>query len=292
MHLTGHKLDQATRLRELVAGASSQVQAAAMTVAIVSGKGGVGKTNLAVNLAINLAGRGLRVTLLDADLGLANADLLLNVSAQHNLSHVISGQRSIEEVGVRLPGGVFFVPGASGLEQLANLSEFERQSVIAQLNGLGNDADVILLDCGAGISRNVLAFAAAADICLVVTTPEPTSITDAYAVIKTMINQKKHENSIHLVVNRAESRREARDVFQRLSGVAQRFLNYSIADGGYLLQDVHVEMAVRERRAFVSRFPRCSASGCVAAIAARLADRRTVVRQTGGFFRRVVGLFV
>ncbi len=284
--------DQATRLRELVSGRREVTapRAGARIIAVTSGKGGVGKTNVAVNLAICMAARGLRVTLVDADMGMANADLLLNACNPYNLSHVISGLRTLDQVGTMVTGDVFFVPGASGVDRMANLSEFERQKLIAQLRLLDGSADVIILDCGAGISPNVLSFALAADLCLLVATPEPTSLTDAYALIKVLVNRKLVA-PICVLANFAESRREANDVQARLTAVAKRFLKYPIAEAGFMLQDNHIELAVRQRCPFVLRYPRCPASACMAAVAGRLAGSRNATRG-GGLFRKVVGLFV
>ncbi len=279
--------DQATRLREL-AQAGRQC---AYTVAVTSGKGGVGKTNIAVNLAICLAGRGLRVTLVDLDMGLANADVLMKLQTRYNLSHVISGLRTLEEITTPCQGGVRFVPGGSGFDQLANLSEFERQRLIGALHGLDNNADIVLLDCGAGISRNVITFASAADLALVVTTPEPTAMTDAYAVIKTM-RRGEAPADVRLLVNQAGSRAEARQTYARLSSVAEKFLKYPVADAGYLLHDMHVQLAVRCRSPFVIRYPRCTASACMAAVAADLARNRFPRLECGGFLKRVLGLFI
>ncbi len=267
-------------------------RAKALSVAVLSGKGGVGKTNLAVNLAICLAGRGNRVTLLDADLGLANADLLLDVTSPYNLSQVISGTRRIEEVGQVAAGGIFFVPGVSGLDRVADLSRAQLADLVSQFRSLGNRTDLAIVDCGAGMSRSVLGFALAADISIVITTPEPMAMADSYAVVKALAGRGYPAGAVRVVVNQAESRAEARRVFERLSGVAKRFIEFPIADGGYLLQDTHVELAVRQRCPFVLRYPRCAASACVSAIAGRVADRRGLSRRTGSFFRRVVGLFV
>lgn len=291
LHFHSKALDQASRLRQLVQQ-SPQLDPDALTVAVASGKGGVGKTNLAVNLAICLASRGQRVTLLDADMGLANADLLLNSACKYNLSHVVSGSRSIEQVGTIVTGGVFFIPGASGLERLANLSESQQQFLIGQLRYLGRSADVMILDCGAGISSSVLSFAREADVCLLLTTPEPPALTDAYAALKTLVRRNKPDGAVRLVVNQAESRREAGKVYKRLASVAERFLDYSVADAGFLLQDTHVELAVRQRCPFVLRYPRSPASACVSAIAGRLLENVKSSSVKGGFFRRLAGLVV
>ena len=291
--------DQAARLRQLVAdrspvdpgiGAPADPQRG-HAVAVVSGKGGVGKTNVAVNLAICLAARGLKVTLVDLDMGLANADLLLDARSPYNISHVVSGLLPIDRVGVSSSGDIFFVPGASGVERLVDLPDFDRRHLINQVAHLATGCDVLVMDCAAGISPNVLCFAALADTCLLVTTPEPTAVADAYAFAKVSIGNG-HQGLIRLLVNSADSREEAREVFTRIAGVAQRFLNYTIADAGYLLHDSHVELAVRQRCPFVLRYPRCSASACMTAIAKLVVGGRRADCRRGGLFRRVVGLFV
>ncbi len=263
----------------------------ALTLAVTSGKGGVGKTNVAVNLSICLSSRGLRVVLVDVDLGLANADLLMGISPRYNIGHVVSGTQTLSQVCTKGPAGMRFVPGASGLHSLADLSELDRQSLMAQLQILENEADIVVLDCGAGLSRNVMAFALAADQVLVVTTPQPTALTDAYAIIKAMVKEK-HAGRISLFVNQTRSRSQAQATYQRVGSVAKRFLNYSVADGGYMLQDTAVELAVAERCPFVVRRPQSNASACVAALADSFVQAIAGPKRRGGFFRRVVGLFV
>jgi flagellar biosynthesis protein FlhG len=189
-------------------------------------------------------------------------------------------------------GGVYFVPGASGLEGVANLSDFERQDLLSEMGRLDERTDVAVLDCGAGLSSGVLSFALAADLDLLVTTPEPTAMTDAYAVVKALAGQGKPPGSVRLVVNLADSRQAARKVYRRVSGVAERFLHFDVADAGYLLHDTHVELAVRQRSPFVLRYPRSAASVCISAIAGRLSGSIAATRTAGGFFRRVVGMFV
>src|SRR3954467_13944912 len=172
-------IDQATTLRSLV-----QERRRASVIAITSGKGGVGKSNVAVNLAIKLSAAGKRVVLRDADLGLANADVLCNIDLPCNLSHVIARKKELADVMVKAPGGFRLIGGASGLARMADLSALDRQRIVDALAELEETADIILIDTGAGISPNVLSFTRAADHVLVLTTPEPTAITDAYAVIK------------------------------------------------------------------------------------------------------------
>jgi len=279
--------DQASRLRHL----ARPRQSSATTLAIMSGKGGVGKSNIAVNLSVYLAAKGLRVALVDLDLGLANADLLMNIQARCTLAQVVSGERTIDDISIKGPCGVRFLPGASGLSGLADLSEFERQSLIAQLHKLEINTDIVVLDCAAGLSRNVVSFALAADRVLVVTTPEPTALTDAYATIKTL-HREKYEGGVALFVNRVESRAQASATYRRLADVARRFLNYSVAEGGYMVHDTAVELAVLARCPFVIRDPGSNAGACIAAMANEL-TRSCVSRQArGGFFRRVAGLFV
>jgi len=280
-------MDQASKLRQLVRTRSDCAHA----IAVVSGKGGVGKSNIAVNLGISLAERGVRVAVVDLDMGLANADLLLNIQPRYTLAHVLSGVRTVEEVCTTGPFGLAFIPGASGLHGLANLSEFERQSLAQQLRKLDASTDIVLFDCGAGLSRNVITFAQAADRVMVVTTPEPTAVTDAYAVIKSF-RSHQHASQISLLVNMVQSPDEAARVYRRISGVAKRFLNYPIADGGYILHDTSVELAVRERRPFVIGYPSCNASACIVAIASGLARTCGERQERGSFFRRLAGLFI
>jgi len=278
--------DQAQQLREL-----SKRRRSALTVAVLSGKGGVGKSNIAVNSAVCLAERGLRVTLVDLDLGLANADLLMNLHPRRTLAHVVAGVRNVEEIILEGPGGVRFVPGASGLHRLSNLSEFERQHLLSQLHKLRSNADIVIFDLGAGLSRNVLSFAHDADQLWVVTTPEPTAVTDAYATVKAL--SREHPAArVSLIVNRVDSRAEAEATFARIAGVAQKFLNYPVANGGYLLHDTAVELAVAARCPFVIRSPGSNASACIAAMASELARRFATPSRRGGLWRRVAGLFV
>lgn len=284
------RLDQATKLREMV----RRHRGRATTIALASGKGGVGKSSIAVNLSVSLAGCGLRVTLVDVDLGLANADLILNIQPRYTLSHVLLGVKSLEEVSVVGPNGIRLIPGASGIQRIADISEFERQQLISQIHKLADSTDIILLDCGAGIGRNVISFAQAADCVTIITTPQPPALTDAYAMIKTLHNEG-YAGRLSLLVNMVSNQAEATEAYRRVAGVAKRFLNYVVAESGYVLQDTTVELAVRQRCPFVLRYPNSNASACITAIAndlARSLADRSATRSRGSLLRRVAGLFL
>jgi len=275
--------DQASKLRQLV-----QQTNRAQTIAITSGKGGVGKSNVAINLAVLLSAVGNRVAVVDADWGLANLDVLVETKVRANLSHVIAGQRKLREVILDLPCGVQLVPGANGLAQMASLSEFHRAHLLNELSALEAENDIVLIDTGAGIGPDVMHFASCSDIVLVVTTPEPTAITDSYSMIKLLV-QNGYEGQINLLVNLATDRQDARSAYERISNVARRFLNRMIYNAGYVLIDPKVAQAVRRRQPFVQLYPRCPASRCLAALVSRLHAGKGLVQQKEGFFRRVAG---
>lgn len=261
----------------------------AQTIAVTSGKGGVGKTTVTVNLAVQLARLGRRVVLLDADLGTANADVMCNLNARNTLAHVVAGHKDIEDIVVEAPGGFRLIPGASGLANMANLSAHEHDRLNAQMRRLESSCDVLLIDTGAGVGPNVLSFCAAAERLLVVTTPEPTSITDAYAVIKT-IHAQRTGADIRLLINMVEDEAEARAVFTRIHNVCRRFLGLSPSYAGYVVSDTQVPRAVRLRRPFVLESPHAKASACVLSLAHRLDRHATEPRSSsGGLMNRLAG---
>lgn len=239
----------------------------ARAIAVSSGKGGVGKTNLAVNLAVSYAARGQRVVLLDADLGLANADVLCGITPRATLEDVVTGDRSLEEVMVHAPGGFRLVPGASGVSRLADMGQLQRRSVLQQLMSLERSVDIIVVDTGAGIGVNSMAFASAAHTIVVATTPEPTAIADAYGAIKTLVARGVREG-IHLVVNMAMSEDEGRAVHARMDRVTKAFLGVRVAYAGSIPSDSAVPMAVRRREPLVVGAPNAPASRAIR----RLAD--------------------
>ena len=278
-------IDQATQLRSMV-----QQRRRASVIAVTSGKGGVGKSNVSVNLAIKLAAAGKDVVLLDADMGLANADVLV----QHRPSiQPVARHRPQERAARRSwspgPGGFRLIGGASGLARMADLSDDDRQRLITALAELEDEVDVILIDTGAGISPNVLAFTRAADHVLVVTTPEPTAITDAYAVIK-VLTRGGDQRRISLLVNQVTSAAEAKIVQDRIAKVARQFLNVTVFEGGYVFADDQVPASVRKRQPFVLASPRCPAAGCITQLAIRL-QQGVASAHAGGFFNRMAKWF-
>lgn len=295
------RFDQARGLRRLMSRhpAPGGGSASTQIIAVASGKGGVGKTLISANLAIALAARGHRVVLFDMDMGLANTDIVLGVDPKCTWTDVLSGRRSLEDVIVQAPGQIAFVPGASGVAQLANLSEFERRQLMVAMERIESDYDVLIMDCGAGISQNVIGFANSADTVLVVATPEPTAVTDAYAVIKALARDWAAERgpadpltTLGVIVNLADSRREGRETYERLASVAARFLHVPITDYGYILRDEHVSSAVKQRSPVILRYPRCPASACLMASAARLSREMGQPEASKSLFYRVMNMFL
>lgn len=275
--------DQASALRQLVMDAAGR---RARYVAVTSGKGGVGKSSVAVNLAVRLAGMGRRVVLLDADLGTANADVLCNVASRVNLAHVVAGRRALSEAMVAAPGGFRLVPGASGLATMADLSAFERARLVQAMQQIDAECDIVLVDTGAGIGPNVLGFTSGVDQVLVVTTPEPPALTDAYALIKS-VHRARQDASIAVFVNLVHGEAEARRVFDRVNLVARRFLKTNLTYAGYLPRDEQVVQAAMRRWPFVLGAPQSEASKCIGCLAHKL-DRHASEPRGMGLIGRMV----
>jgi len=268
--------------------------AGARVIAVASGKGGAGKSNLTVNLGLALAAAGRRVIILDADLGLANVEVLLGVTPPASLFDCLYHGRDIREVLVPAPGGVRFISGGSGFLELANLDRRRRERLIASLALLEEEADFLLIDTGAGISKNVLAFLAAAGEVIVVITPEPTSLTDGYSLIKVLARFRSHRRVL-LAVNRAAGEKEAVDTFRRVERAVDRFLDIGVDYLGAVYEDRAVTRAVRAQVPFLLAEPRSQPAKSVTAMAGRLltGGREEAARRSGikGFFHRLVRVF-
>ncbi len=280
-------MDQAANLRKLVLESSSKHKRT-KSIAITSGKGGVGKTSLSVSLSIALAKGGSTVTLLDADLGLANINVILGIIPKYNLYHVIKGKKKLKEIVIEVPEGIKIIAGASGFHQLANLDPKQRATFIESVAELDSD-DFMIIDTGAGVSQNVLSFVIAADEVIVVTTPEPTAVTDAYGIIKSIASQSP-DKIIKLIVNRVASVAEGKRVAQRIINIAGQFLNIKVENLGFIFDDVYVPKSVRNQKPFIVSYPKCKASTCVNIISDRISNRESDDQKGSGlssFFKNL-----
>ncbi len=267
-------------------------QRGARVIAVTSGKGGVGKTSLVVNLSLALARLGRRVVILDADLGLANVEVLMGVTPLFTLYDCLYGTKEIDEILTPAPLGVQIVSGGSGFLELANLNSRQQQKIIDALVFF-EEADFVLIDTGAGISRNVLGFVAAAEEVIVMITPEPTSLTDAYSLIKILSKFQVHRQVL-LVVNRAEHEREAAAAAQRISAVANRFLEIELVHLGSIYEHRAVTRAVKRQQPFILFEPQSPPAANIGLIARRLVDGCPPVRQESafqGFLQRIMRFF-
>ncbi|HWI62394.1 MAG TPA: MinD/ParA family protein [Symbiobacteriaceae bacterium] len=267
--------DQAERLRQIAdsikreSAARQRPARRARVLAVTSGKGGVGKTNVSVNLSYALMALGKEVMVLDADLGLANVDVLLGTVPQKHLGHALAGTADILDVIYEGPGQLKLIAGGSGMGDLADLAEADLQRFISSLRKLETQADFLVVDTGAGLGRSVRNFVLAADVVLVVTTPEPTAITDAYALIKSVV-QKNPAADIKLIINQVENKAEGEEAASRLSTAMLRFLGASTEFLGTIPVDREVPRCVRNQQPFLLAAPNSQASHAVRSIASRL----------------------
>jgi flagellar biosynthesis protein FlhG len=262
-------MDQTATLRQAVAmNAPDRV---VRVVAVTSGKGGVGKTNVTANLAVALAHLGRRVMVLDADVGLGNLDVLLGLTPPYSLADVLSGQRRLRDVVVPGPGGISVLPAGCGFQNLTALSDHQIRELQSEMDELQDETDVLLIDTGAGIGRNVTSFATMAQDIIVVATPEPTSLTDAYALMKVLSTQYG-ERRFRLLVSMTRTATDGRDVYQKLSLVAERFLHISIDFLGSIPYDPRLTEAVCQQRPLVELYPQSKAAQAFLGLAHDLAE--------------------
>lgn len=301
--------DQAEKLRELVqekehethAGDEKEIKNIVhlplisvsfkqRTIAVTSGKGGVGKTNFTANLSIALAQLKKEVLLLDADLGLANLDVIFGLRPQKTLHDVIMEKNEFADVLMNGPEGIKIIPGASGIQELADLSFEQRERFLRKLSDMETNFDALLIDTGAGLSQNVLSFCLAAGEVIVVTTPEPTAYMDAYSTIK-VLSKENPDIKVRLMVNMVSSEQEALQLFDKISNACWNFLRVNIVQGGYLVKDHYVTKAVLAQKPFILLYPDCQASQCIREMASKLFEMpflRAHPKGLKGFFRRFV----
>ncbi len=291
--------DQAERLREISKNnentAGSERTGVCRMVAVSSGKGGVGKSNFVVNMALLLAQWNQRVTVIDADLGLANVDVLINAIPKYTLTDVINGTKDLSDITLKGPYNLKVIPGGSGFASMANLDIESRNRLISKLKVLEKENDVILIDTGAGISRNVLSFVGAAEEFIIITTPEPTALTDAYGMLK-ILSENGFVTRASVVVNFVRDLAQGQEIFNRLEKVLGRYVpNMEVNYLGGIINDPIVKRAVEECKPFVVNFPKSLAAQSVNKIARRfLYQEETVdvVERKGvqGFLSRLMRL--
>lgn len=282
----GNKQTDNKHLHQMMNQQSDQ----AIVFAVTSGKGGVGKTNIAANLAVCLAASNKKVVLIDADLGMGNLDIIMGVDTKRSLVHVLEGDKQLRDVIQPGPGGVDLICGGSGFEGLANINKFQQERLLSDLTELQNDADIIIIDTGAGINNNVTTFCEAADHVIVVTTPEPTAMTDAYGIIK-VLSAKEYTGRINLLVNMAANITEGKRVYRQMADVASRFLKHPIYEAGVICKSEKLLSSVRKRQPVALAFPKSNVTASLVSVAARMLRQRTHTERNEGFFRKVMNLF-
>lgn len=259
-----HKqLDQAAGIRKMTNSKPVRV------IAIASGKGGAGKTNLSVNLAISLAQTGQRVAILDADMGLANVDILLGIYPQFNLSHVLTGEKTLRDIMLEGPSGIKVIPGASGIQKMAELSATEQAAMIRAFSELDQELDVLIVDTAAGISASVVNFARACQEIVVVVCDEPTSLTDAYAFIK-LLNRDYKLSNFHVITNMVKTVEQGQALFQKLVKVTDHYLDVTLRYVGAVPYDPNLSKSVQKQTPVVVGFPNTKATLAIKDIAAKV----------------------
>jgi flagellar biosynthesis protein FlhG len=263
---------QATTLKRMIY--SDMDESGLRVLAVSSGKGGVGKTNIVANLAYALSKRGKKVLVVDADLGLNNIDILLGLASKKHIGHVLSGQSNVEDIILHGPEGIHVLPAGDGLQELTQLETEKKMMLMDELDRVSRGYDFLIFDTGAGISPNVTFFCSAAHETLLIATTEPTSLTDVYALMKILHNYHSQKN-FRLIVNSVASEREAQGVYRNLIAVTDRFLSgVSVEYMGYILHDPNVSKAIRQQKAFLEIYPFSKFSGCINELAEKVSNEK------------------
>ena len=285
-------MDQAEQLRKLVKK-QERPQNAARVITVTSGKGGVGKTSIAVNLAIQMQRLGKRVIILDADFGLANIEVMLGIRPQYNLADLMFRGKTLTEIITRGPEDIGFISGGSGIQELARMTKEQVMYLTQKLVELDSMADVIIVDTGAGIADNVLEFVTASSEVVLVATPEPTSITDAYALLKALNRRagfSREHTSIQMISNRVGGETEGKSLYEKMSVVVDKFLNIQPEFLGIIPQDDMISKAVMVQKPITMAYPNSPAAKAMQAIAEKLCDgpQREVKKGITGLFSDMI----
>lgn len=291
--------DQATTLRSMKkdsAQASSALHKESTTrvYAITSGKGGVGKTAVVANTATAMAKAGKKVLILDADLGLANIDVVFGIAPRFNLNHFFAGDQDLSSIIIEGPHGIKILPAGSGVQNFTRLSSSQKLKLLDGLDHMHNDFEYVLIDTEAGISENVTYFNTAAQEILVVTTPDPTAITDAYALMK-LLSTQYHEKRFNLVVNQIQHENEALDVYRKLTMVSNRYLDISIDFLGSIPADRQMTEAIRKQKVIVDLYPSSKISAAFKNLASTICSEKIPAPAKGGvqfFWKRLLDIGV
>ena len=259
-------------------------------ISITSGKGGVGKTMLSVNMAISLAQLGYKVLLFDGDLGLANINIALGIIPEYNIQDVLKKKKSLREIIIKTKYGIDIIAGVNGVSRLANLTPAECKLFLDELLEI-TEYDIMLIDTGAGLNYNVTLLAGAAEKVLVVTTPEPTSVTDAYGMIKSILGNDRNK-SIDLIINRVFSSIEAQFVINKLSNITNQFLHAKIRGLGFIFEENLVQKSINQQKPHILLYPTSKSSTCINLVSAKLVNSsyNNAPQGVGGFFRKIIGM--
>lgn len=277
-------MDQAEQLRNIIKR-QNRVRHLARVITVTSGKGGVGKSNVSVNLAIELSRMGERVVVFDADFGLANIEIMLGVRPKYNLADMMFRGKSLREVISQGPDNIGFISGGSGLRELTNLDRDQIQNLVRMMYELDGFADVVIIDTGAGISNTVMDLVLASEEVLLVATPEPTSITDAYALLKTLCHQEDfyaNRTKIWMIANRTRGYREGKELFEKLDAVVTKFLNLDMEYLGYIPYDEKLPKAVMRQQPVTVAYPNTVSSKAIYELAMILNNGQSGQSQLSG----------
>ncbi len=298
--------DQAEKLRQLIMQSKNQagnpqhndsdndvIMNKTRVLAVTSGKGGVGKTNFSINLGISLSNLGYKVVVFDADLGLANIDVILGIIPKYTIADILNGDKNILDIMTEGPNGIKLIAGGSGIKELVNIDKQQLEKLMNQLQKLENYADFIIIDTGAGLSETVLNFVNSSNEVILITTPEPTSLTDVYAMIKTL-KVRGGQRRLSVVINKVENSSEADEVFERLSKVSFKFLNTKIEKLGYLNNSKLVMQSVKNQDPLVLLYPNSSIAKKINGIALKISGNKHDLSDESGvsnFIKRFKGMF-